>query len=269
MKSGKLVVPKLENEHIVKEICAFIQNTISSTHADGVVIGLSGGVDSSLTAILCMKALGIKQVLGVLMPTSFTPQQDMDDARELASWLGIQTERVNIQVPCDQLFRELRIAMNAPNQRMPMANIYARIRMVILYYYANRYNRLVAGTSDRSEALIGFFTKYGDGGADFLPIIHLYKTQVRKLADYLSIPESIAFKPSSPQLYPGHKATDEIPLGYEKLDPVLVGLFDWKLSADEVSQRTDVPLAIVKDVMRRYNISEHKRSLPPSVRSSS
>jgi NAD+ synthase len=269
MKKEKLTVPLLENEDLVKEVSIFIQNTIRNAHADGVVLGLSGGVDSSLTATLCVKALGETRVLGILMPTSFTPQQDMEDARKLATWLGIQTRQVDIQAPCDQLFHELQIAKEAPDQRMPMANIYARTRMIILYYYANRYTYLVAGTSDRSEALIGFFTKYGDGSADFLPIIHLYKTQVRTLAHYLGIPETMAFKPSSPQLYPGHKATDELPLVYEKLDPVLVGLFDWKLPVDEVSLRTGVPRAIIKEVIHRYNTSAHKRSLPPSVHGSS
>jgi NAD+ synthase len=267
MSTETLAVPKLENEKIVEEIYTFIKSIVISAHADGVVVGLSGGVDSSLTATLCMKALGHKRVVGVLMPTRFTPQRDMDDAQELASWLGIQTTLVNIQEPCNQLFQELRIAKNALDQRMPMANIYARTRMVILYYYANRHNQLVAGTSDRSEFLIGFFTKHGDGSADFFPIIHLYKTQVRNLANYLGIPKDMASKPSSPQLYPGHKATDEIPLDYGKLDPVLVGLFDRKLPAYEVSQRTNVPMAIVEDVIHRYNTSEHKRSFPPSVRS--
>ena len=134
--------------------------------------------------------------------------------------------------------------------------------MAILYFFANAYNMLVAGTSDQSELLIGFYTKYGDGAADFLPIAHLYKTQVRNLAKYLGIPEKIAYKPSSPQLYPGHRLLDEIPIDYDKIDPILIGLFKHRLSPEEVSRRSQVPVEIVLDIKSRYEKTRHKRELP-------
>jgi len=256
---------KLDLEKITSEIVGFIRKIVEDADAAGVIVGLSGGVDSSLVATLCVRALGKDRVLGIIMPMAFTPQQDIDDAKELADWLGIRTEFVNIQDIGEAFFRELRIVHEDLKQRIPMANIRARIRMVTLYYYANVHNYLVAGTGDRSERLIGYFTKYGDGGADFLPISHLYKTQARELSKHLGILDKIAYKPSSPQLYPGHKATDEIPLSYEELDPVLVGLFDHKMQPREVSQLTGVPTKVVKEVLRRFDKSRHKRAYPPMV----
>lgn len=256
---------KLDYAKTSEKICEFINKVVQEAHASGGVIGLSGGVDSSLVAALCVKALGNDRVLGILMPTSFTPKEDVEDARNLAKWLEIGTECVNIQGVCNVLFQELGLNADDLKQKMLRANIYARTRMMILYYYANLNNYLVVGTGDRSEALIGFFTKYGDGGVDLLPIAHLYKTQVRALSRYLGVPEKIYQKPSSPQLYPGHKATDEIPIDYDKLDLVLAGLFDLKLKQKEISSSVGVPIDIIEEVLRRFNSSKHKRSFPPTL----
>jgi NAD+ synthase len=242
-----------------------IKKIILNSGVSGVVVGLSGGVDSTLTAALCVRALGKEKVLGVLMPASFTPEQDITDALELAKLLGIQTERVEIDDICESFIKTLRIKKTFSDMRLPLANIRARIRMVILYFYANANNMLVAGTGDRSEVLIGFYTKYGDGAADFFPIRHLYKTQVRELTKYLGIPEKMALKPSSPQLYPGHKLSDEVPLNYDRLDPVLVGLFDLGLPPERVSEMTEVPLEIVMEIVKRHKKTEHKRRLPPAI----
>jgi len=263
LDSGAL---KLDLEKTVYEIVVFIRRIVEESGADGVVIGLSGGVDSSVVAVLCVRALCKERVLGVMMPVAFTPAEDIKNAKELAEWLGIRTELIEIQDISESFGRKLRINQENLRQRIPMANIRARIRMIILYYFANLNNYLVVGTGDRSEDLIGYFTKYGDGGADFMPISHLYKTQVRELARYLGIADEIADKPSSPQLYPGHRATDEIPLSYEELDPVLVGLFDNKLPPREVSRLTGIPLKAVDEVLRRFNGSRHKRAFPPMVR---
>jgi len=252
-------------EEVVNEILTFIRKVVDEANASGVVVGLSGGVDSSLTAALCVRALGENRVLGILMPTSFTPKEDIEDAYELAKMLKIRARRVDIDGICKAFLNATEVSEDDPDMKMPLANLRARIRMAILYFYANAYNMLVAGTGDLSELLIGFFTKYGDGAADFLPIVHLYKTQVRKLAKYLGVPDRIAFKPSSPQLYPGHKLLDEVPIDYDQLDPVLVGLFECKLSPDEVSEKTKVPLEIVLDIKSRYEKTRHKRELPPKI----
>lgn len=261
-----LEVPKLDFESVTKEIVDFIITNVRAARAEGVVVGLSGGVDSSLVAALCVRALGKNKVLGVLMPTSFTPSEDAEDATDLADWLGIRTELLNIQPISDVLFLNLRIDKSSSKQRIPIANVYARVRMIILYFFANLNNYLVAGTGDRSEDLIGYFTKYGDGGVDFLPISHLYKTQVRQLAKHLGIPEKIADKPSSPQLYQGHKATDEIPLDYKNLDPLLIGLFDKKFSSEEVCNLTNIPVDTVDKILHRFNVSKHKRAYPAMIR---
>jgi len=265
---GKLeeAVLKIDPDKVISEIIDFIRKVVKEANADGVVVGLSGGVDSSVVAELCVRALDRGSVLGIIMPAEFTSKEDIEDAEELGRQLGINTVIINIQEIVESFFRALHCDRKNLKQKIPMANIHARAHMVILYYYANLRNYLVAGTGDRSEALIGYFTKYGDGAADFLPIIHLYKTQVRKLAEHLGIPERIVCKPSSPQLYAGHKATDEIPIDYPRMDPVLAGLFDYDFSPREVSQKTGVPIEVVVEVIRRFNVSKHKRKYPAKVR---
>jgi len=252
-------------QKVLEETLRFIRKVVEEANASGVVVGLSGGVDSSLTAALCTRALGRERVLGILMPTSFTPKEDVEDAYKLAEMLGIRTRRVDIDGICEAFLKAMGFSRESLEMKMPLANLRARIRMVILYFHANAYNMLVAGTGDLSESLIGFFTKYGDGAADFLPIAHLYKTQVRKLAEYLGIPKRIAFKPSSPQLYPGHKLLDEVPIDYDELDLVLVRLFERGLPPEEVSEETKVPLEIVLDIKSRYEKTRHKRELPPRI----
>jgi NAD+ synthase len=205
-------------------------------------------------------------VLGVLSPVDFTPSEDTRDAVDLAASLGIRSELVNLQPAVASFVKMLGLSEADHQARIPLANIRSRLRMILLYYFANRRNYLVAGTGDRSEDLIGYFTKYGDGGVDFLPISHLYKTQVRGLAEYLGISAQIVGKPSSPQLYPGHKATDEIPIDYDKLDLIQMMLFDKKLSAADVAERTKTSTEVVNDVVNRHRISAHKRCYPKMVR---
>lgn len=260
-----LEVPILDFPKATEEIIRFIQDYVKISGAKGVVIGLSGGVDSSLTVRLCVRALGKERVLGLFLPTSFTPKEDILDAEELAKQLRIRTERINIEEISQCFFKDLKVDQQNPTYRIPGANIRARTRMIILYYYANLNDYIVVGTGDRSEALIGFFTKYGDGGADILPIAHLYKTQVRALAEFLGVPHRIAYKPSSPQLYPGHKATDEIPIDYDRLDPVLVGIFDKSLPTKDVSSITGLPINLVEETLRRNDNTKHKRAYPPSI----
>jgi NAD+ synthase len=248
------------------EILAFIRKTVGSSGASGVVVGLSGGVDSSLVLVLCVRAIGARNILGLIMPTAFTPGDDLDDARELASTLSVRTREIKIDPIAEAFARTLGIERESMSQRIPVANILARIRMIILYYYANLNNLLVVGTGDRSEDLIGYFTKYGDGGADLLPISHLYKTQVRVLAEQLGVPHRIAYKPSSPQLYPGHKATDEIPADYDKLDIIEAHLFEQHMPIEKAAELAGVPPSVVTEVMRRFQSTRHKREYPAMLK---
>src|SRR5207249_8147294 len=158
-----------------KEIVNFIESYVNNSQAKGLVVGLSGGVDSSVVAKLCVMALGRSNVLGVLMPTTFTPKTDIEDARSLALQLGIDSRHVEIGSIDEAFGASLGVRSDEKAMKIPFANLRARIRMTILYFFANGLNYLVAGTGDRSEDLIGYFTKYGDGGVDLLPISHLYK----------------------------------------------------------------------------------------------
>ena len=135
--------------------------------------------------------------------------------------------------------------------------------MILLYYYANKHNYLVLGSGDRSEILIGYYTKYGDGAVDLLPIGCLYKTQVRHLAIHLGIPPKIAHKPSSPRLWPGQMAEEELGLSYTEIDLILYGLFDKGLKPDEVAEATGIELDKVYRVIEMHKKTRHKRALPP------
>lgn len=245
-----------------KEILRFIRKVVSDSGRDGAVIGLSGGIDSAVVGALLVRALGKDKVIGILMPASHTPKEDTEDARSLAKGWGIKTYEMGI----DPIFSAFEKTLPREGEtKIAYANVKARIRMIINYYFANTKGMLVAGTGDKSEDEIGFFSKFGDGGVDFLPIAHLYKTQVRRLGAYLGLPERVVQKPSSPQLWPGHRAVDEIPLDYDRLDPVLICLFDEKLPPPEVSKKTGVDLKIIEEVVRRHRSSAHKRVYPPMI----
>lgn len=229
---------------------------------EGVVLGLSGGIDSSVAFYLCVRALKPSRVLALIMPDSeVTPKEDTDDAVAIAENFDVKYHLIDINSVLNVFSRVL------PNftfeANLPCGNLRARIRMCILYYYANLESRIVVGTGDKSELLIGYFTKYGDGGVDILPLGDLYKTQVRMLGRYLNVPESILHKPSSPRLWKDHLAEEELGMTYEALDSILHLLVDEKLAETEVSRSLDVPLELVLRVKSMVEHSQHKRRLPP------
>jgi len=249
----------LNFEQISKGIADFIRREVAEAGATGVVMGLSGGLDSSTAAYLAVKALGEDSVLGLILPDSgITPIQDVEDAKEVARNLGIETIFLDIASIHDTYMKYLK------SHRLAEGNLRARIRMCILYYYANLLNRLVLGTGDKSEALIGYFTKYGDGGVDIQPLAQLYKTQVRALASYLNVPRQIVAKKSSPRLWAGQQAEDELGLVYEDIDRILYCLFDLNMSVDEISKNLGIPLNKVVSILSRHRATAHKRQPPPS-----
>ncbi|MEM4335118.1 MAG: NAD+ synthase [Candidatus Caldarchaeum sp.] len=252
---------RLDYGQTVERVERFISSVVDSSGASGVVVGLSGGVDSSAVAVLCTRALSEKKVLGLIMPAEFTPAQDVEDAELLAEKLGINTATIPISSIVNSFKTQLGLYASDP-VKMPLGNLRARIRMAVLYFYANKQNLLVAGTGDRSELLLGYYTKYGDAGVDFLPVAGMYKTQLRHLSKHLGVPEHIAFKPSSPQLYPGHRAVDELPADYDVLDPILYALFDKSLTAEQVAT-LGFDLGLVQEVLSRFERSRHKRETPP------
>jgi NAD+ synthase len=249
----------LDFKRVARRIERFIRRRVSEAGASGVVLGLSGGLDSSTAAYLAVRALGRGSVLGLLLPdSSVTPPADVEDARAVANALGIETIYIDIASVHGAYMDYLK------PHRLAEGNLRARIRMCILYYYANLLNRLVLGTGDRSEVLIGYFTKYGDGGVDIQPLAGLYKTQVRALAAYLGVPERIVAKRSSPRLWAGQMAEDELGLAYEDIDKILYATFDLKMGAEEVSRNLGLPLDKVLYVLNRYRATKHKRRPPPS-----
>lgn len=248
---------------IVNHICNGI-NLFIPKWARGVVVGLSGGLDSSVVAYLCVKALGSERVLGLILPDSdVTPKGDFDDALMIAENLGIQYRVLDIK-PIVKVFHDSLSVFGSPS-KLAIGNLRARIRMCINYYFANLEGWIVAGTGDKSEILLGYFTKYGDGGCDFLPIGSLYKTQVRKLASFLGIPSKIVEKPSSPALWPNHFAERELGYSYQFIDPILHLLVDLGLDPIEVSSRLNVDINDVLKIKGMIDSSAHKRSFPKII----
>ena len=242
-------------------ISRFLKAQIRASGTEGVVLGMSGGIDSSVVATLCSDSLGQDGVIGLLMPSETTPSQDMQDAESLGEALRIRQEVIEIQ-SLEKTFERVCGSFDSTN-RIAKGNLQPRFRMVTLYYYANKLNRIVVGSGNRSELLVGYFTKYGDGGVDILPIGDLYKTQVRQLATFLDIPEAIIQKAPSAGFWLDQTDEEELGVKYEILDLILYGLIDLKMDCEEIVQELKVPLVTVEKVSRMLNVSQHKRRMPP------
>jgi NAD+ synthase len=238
---------------ISNKIEKFISAYISKSSAKGLVIGLSGGLDSSVVLKLSVNALGRSNVLGLVMPSDITPREDTTHAIDLAKELRIRYHIIDIH-PIVQKFEEV-----LPENKEARGNLMARIRMSILYYYAGVNRYLVAGTSDKSEVQIGYFSKFGDGAADIMPIAVLYKTQVRALARYLGVPAVIVQKKSSPRLWENHLAEEEIGMDYEMIDQILYLLVDKKISPRDVIRNLGVSTKHVNKVKGMIEKNLHKR----------
>ncbi len=259
-------VTRLDYGLVAREIGGFLASKLEEAGAKGYVVGVSGGVDSATTLFLAAKTLGAERVFPLIMPDSeVTPKEDVEDAKELVSMLGLKPHIIDIAPIVNVYKSAIPIYEGDEPDRIPLGNLRARIRMSLLYYYANKLDLLVLGTGDRSEILIGYFTKYGDGGVDVLPIGILYKSQVRRLALHLGVPERVAFKPSSPRLWPGQTAEGELGVSYDQVDLVLYAVFDLGLDPSRVPEATGVPEEVVERVMELHRRSEHKRNPPPTT----
>jgi len=206
-----------------------------------IFIGISGGIDSAVTAFLCVKALGKKRVFGVLMP--YGRQSDIFDSISVVNQLNIKYFKKDIKPIVDQY----KIADN----RFVNANIMARTRMTILYAYANHKNGLVIGTTNKSEMAVGYFTKYGDGGCDLEPIANLYKTEIIEMGKYLNIPKNIITKKPTAGLWDDQTDESEFGFTYADLDKFLQG--------EHINPEIEVK---IQDLIK---LSEHKRCLPPVI----
>ena len=236
----------------------WLRDRARAAGAHGFVFGLSGGIDSAVVARLCQMATP-NRVLGVILPC-YSHAQDEADAQLLAKAFGIPTARVDLSDTFDALTGELQTALKGLpqsvhvvdiKQQMPDPNIKPRLRMTSLYFVANSVNYLVAGTGNRSEITLGYYTKYGDGGCDVLPIGALLKSEVYSLAHELGVPASVINKAPSAGLWIGQ--TDEAEMGftYEALETYLI------------DGPSAVPQASADRIDRLQRASEHKKSLPP------
>jgi NAD+ synthase len=256
------VLPVLDHAQVEREVCSFIRRKVEEAGARGLVIGLSGGLDSSVTACLAVRALGADKVKALIMPDyRVTPREDLEDAWTIARELGLEAKEVEIAPICDAIVE--RHPYRAEGNLVALGNVRARVRMVLLYYTANVTNMLVCGTSDKSEMMIGYFTKYGDAGADLLPIGDLYKTDVRRLARHLGLPDRIVSKPSSPRLWPGQTAEGELGMSYDVIDSTLYLVYEKGYKPEEAAFKIGVSLDVVNAVIRRVEGSKHKRAMPP------
>jgi NAD+ synthase len=247
------------------DISTWLRERVTAAGARGLVIGLSGGIDSAVVAALCQMAAP-DNTIGVILPCNGDPQDDAD-AQLVADHLKLATLHIDLAPVYEKLGASLSTAIAdlPPSQpraiategsdlraRVPLANIQPRLRMASLYYFANALNYLVAGTGNRCEVTIGYFTKFGDGGVDLLPLGNMLKSDVRALGRDLGLPDLIVDKPASAGLWPGQFDEDEIGFSYNELERYLTGGPD------------GVPPALALRIERLVRQTEHKRAMPPT-----
>lgn len=241
------------------KIIRFIKDYAEKCHAKGAIVGLSGGIDSATVAALSALALGKKKVLGLMLPEKETYNStDVLHAKLVAKTFGIETEESDITPVLEAFYDSIKVF--DPSEKVCKGNIKARARMIYIYYYANKLGRIVCGSSDKSETMMGYFTKWGDVASDIMPIMDLYKTQVKRLADHLGVPNEIIDKPSTPALWPGQTAEGELGLKYEDLDLILYGLEHFMREA-EIAEQLNIEKNLVQKVKQKWLDSEHKRRM--------
>lgn len=254
-----------EPEETIDRIKRFLRIHREKTGASVFVIGMSGGLDSSVSAALCALAVGGRKVIGISLPEKETRnERNLNDARQIAERFRVRFKIVDI-TPMVDTAANCVSPLDRRKGNLPYANIKARLRATILYYYANKNNGLVVGTGDKSEVMLGYFTKFGDGACDVQPLADLYKTSVRDVAKHLGIPRSVYLKPPSPELWPGQTAKGELGLDYDKLDMILWGLERWMNPVD-IAEETGLSVRLVNSVRERWLRSEHKRRPPLALK---
>ena len=252
------IISEIKNQYdyssVTKSIENFISEQIEQNHVKGIILGLSGGIDSAVLAHICKRKLKDK-TLAIIMPdTEITPNSETEDALKMIALTGIDYKLIDIK----PIVKEYSMYIE-PNEKS-RGNLRARIRTNILYYYANAKNYLVLGSSDKSEYLIGYFTKFGDGASDITPIVSLYKLQVREIAKYLGVPQNVIAKKSSPHLWKEHQAEEELGVSYEQVDSILYCLLEKNMSTAEIQRITGIELTIIEKIQKLNKDSEHKRS---------
>lgn len=242
-----------ELEQRINLAVEWLRERVESARSQGLVVGVSGGVDSAVVAGLCKRAFP-EHTVGVIMPSNSNPV-DREDALIIARTLSLKVIEVELTEPHQVILNSVKDALHTQGysieERLCQGNLKARMRMATLYTVANALNYLVAGTDNAPESYTGYFTKYGDGGVDILPITSLTKAEVRAWAAQLGLPESIVNRVPTAGLWPGQTDEQEMGITYDMLDRHLLG--------------EDIPKEVVQRIETLHRQSEHKRQLPPGL----
>ena len=237
-------------------IRSFIRTRVAEAEREGVVIGLSGGVDSATVLELVTDALGNENVIGMIMPDGKTESTNM--ALEHAKSLKVKTEIIDIGTIISSFTKQTGLF----NEKDELGNLKARIRMSLLYAKSYKSKKMVVGTSNKSELLIGYYTKWGDGGADFLPIGDLYKTQVYRLAEEMDVPEQIINRIPTAELWKGQTDEEEMGIRYKELDKILICL-ERKFDEERIVEKMGVSIEQIRLTKVMIKNTIHKRIFPP------
>ena len=252
------ILPRLaiNSELATRILTGFIRDSVAKAGMSRAVIGLSGGIDSAVSAYLSAKALGADQVLALRMPYSTSSADSMNDAQAVIEDLQLPQLTVPISEMADALIKRF-----PDMNRLRRGNIMARMRMIALYDQSMAWGGLVMGTSNKTEFLLGYSTIYGDSGVALHPIADLYKCQVRQMARYLAVPSAIIDKPPSADLWAGQTDEDELGFSYDDADQALFLLVDERYTVDEVIAEGFERDFVLK-IWERVKANHYKRTMP-------
>ncbi|MEA1971747.1 MAG: NAD+ synthase [Candidatus Cloacimonadota bacterium] len=247
------------NEEINK-ICEFINSKVKEAKVEKLIVGLSGGIDSAVSAALSVIAIGKENVIGVMLPHKQSHPNSLADAIEVAKFLDIEFHKIDISPMVDAYFS----TYNPDANLLRRGNRMARERMCVLYDLSAKYNGLVVGTGNKSELMIGYFTQFGDGACAFEPIGHLYKTEVFEIAKMLKLPNCVIDKKPTADLWEGQTDEEEIGIRYRRLDKILHQLIDLSKTKEEIIQ-LGFEMNEVEKVQQMVFNSEFKRNIPETL----